>query len=346
MNWFNRLLVGDDFADSRLGVDSLDRYLADVPDLTALGLGPITDDRCAVFPYEWRDLRFGFGFTFRVYATPDLPEHSPPYGPYGVGRVYRMLCTPDTQRRWTDAALAYADEISEASKEFYAAAGPVPYVEPWSLLRFLRTGHGRPAPPAEPRWTVPRMKYPDYRRLESRYEDRVSAAEKAYAPVRTEIENLVEEAEQAAWERARADEQRRMDAFAAEAVWLFVMKGTPESRTCLVFRHDVPPRMPVTDPERRVTPMRPSELDVALRQILTREKARVAWDPNAEDHVRNTMYLTIAAHWGTLFPDSPVFPKPPVVPKPPTARGPGHGPRYSATSHHSSYGIDAIGGIF
>lgn len=319
-------------SNNRVTLDGLRKYRRYAPEPAVDDIGPIIDGRCAAFLHTWSNmLRGGDGLSaYTLTNGPVFPQ------PPGVRSAEMVLCTPEDRRRWTDAVVEFVAETDAAAAELYAAIDYRPYVGPWSPLRLLRTGNGRPPPGSG---FVTHIRQAEYTAAEQRYLSRLRVATAGYAPVRAELDRLVEEARDTRsreyserWERVKAEA-------AAERVWLYVIPepAADDTRTAFVYRRDVEPRD--EPPEHASSHPRPhgpltmGELDEALGAALHEGHIdAVTWDANTKEHVRTHTHYTLQAVWRSVLPNSAVFPPPP----PPTPRT---GSSYTGTGHHSSHGV-------
>ncbi|WP_437022610.1 hypothetical protein [Streptomyces sp. enrichment culture] len=266
-----------------------------------------------------------------VPADPPFPRH---VAVYRINRPWGdpLDCAQDERDRWAEAERAFLDAVSAALEELYRAHGGR------GTQVDLHAGSGvwshLPAPlplPGRRRRLAARSAAAQRAFLE-----RLEQAERAYRPVRKEIEWRIEEhqAAQRAAERARRQaEQRRREVFlevAGQRVWSYAVVTVKRRSAVLAYRLDVAPARPLPEPvEPPARPLDAAGLEAALLEALRDGgHSRVRWDPQARAAVERECQergeeATFEQWWQAVSGEHwRPGPRPPV-----------HG-----GSHHSSHG--------
>ncbi|WP_405764180.1 hypothetical protein OHU34_01580 [Streptomyces sp. NBC_00080] len=235
-------------------------------------------------------------------------------------------CTPETCRRWVEAALAYAGAVDAVSAELVAAHQGVGSVPRW-------------------RYVAERRALRAWGRVRVRYEQTVREAGEAYQPVSREIWHAVWAEHDRAGLRAREDAReeaqarRRAAELAERPIWGWSVVTRKKWSTAYVFRHDVPhsdERVSATRQDRPCVNL--PELRQALRDL---HPDRLHWDDAAlAETERELGGVSFERCWRELFgEDHATFTSLPP-PSPPTRRPTDRGNPSggSATSGTGGYG--------
>ncbi|MER7722275.1 hypothetical protein ABTX99_36110 [Streptomyces flaveolus] len=248
------------------------------------------------------------GVRFVPAGLPPFPRHVAVYRinhPRGVPLNY----VQDERYRWVETERVFLGALSAALEELHQAHGGRGAI--LNLYAGSQRWNQLSAPLPLPGWR---------RRIAARsaaaqyvFPERLEQAERAYRPVREEIERRIEEhltAERAAERadaRARQEAyQRRREAFlevARQRVWSYAVVTVKQRPAVLAYRLDVTPAHPLPKPSRpRVRPLNAAKLEAALLKALRDgELSGVRWDPQAraavEQECRERGEQTIFEHW-------------------------------------------------
>ncbi|MGW6922441.1 hypothetical protein ACWGA9_14380 [Streptomyces sp. NPDC054950] len=250
-------------------------------------------------------------------------------------------CTPETCRRWVEAALAYAGAVDEVSAELTAAHQGVGSVPRWRYVAARRALH-------------------DWKKVRERYEQTVRAAGEAYRPVSREIWHAVwaehdraglrarEEAREKR-EDVRKDSQarRRAAELAERPNWGWSVVTRKKWSIAYVFRHDVPHSDERVSAARQDRPcVNLPELRQALRDL---HPDRLHWDDAALAETERELDGVSFGHcWRVLFgEDHGTFTSlPPLSPSTRRPNNRGNPSGGSATSGTGGYGNGFSSGGF
>ncbi|MER5197336.1 hypothetical protein ACWD3J_28940 [Streptomyces sp. NPDC002755] len=235
---------------------------------------------------------------------------------------YLASCTPDTCRRWVDAALAYATAVDEVSVELTAAHQGVESVPRWRYAAARRALHDR-------------------EKVRERYEQTVREAGEAYQPISREIWHAVWAEHDRAALSAREDAQarRRATELGERPIWGWSVVTRKKWSIAYVFRHDVPHSDERVSATRQGRPcVNLLELRQALRDL---HPNRLHWDDAALAETGCELDgVSFGRCWRELFgEDHNTFTSLPPLPPPtrrPTHRGNPSGG--SATGGTGGYG--------
>ncbi|MFI1035878.1 hypothetical protein [Streptomyces sp. NPDC020951] len=246
---------------------------------------------------------------------------------------YLASCTPETCRRWVEAALAYATAVDEASAELTAARQGVASVPRWRYFAARRALH-------------------DWEKVRERYEQTVREAGEAYQPISREIWHAVWAEHDRAGVRAReearekredareeAEARRRATELAERPIWGWSVVTRKKWSIAYVFRHDVRHGDERVSAARQDRPcVNLPELRQALRDL---NPDRLHWDEAAlAETGRELDGVSFGRCWRELFgEDHGTFTS--LPPLSPPARRPtdgGNPSGGSATSGTGGYG--------
>lgn len=247
---------------------------------------------------------------------------------------YPASCTPETCRRWVEAALAYAAAVDAVSAELTAAHQGVGSVPRWRYFAARRALHA---------WA----------RVRKRYEQTVREAGEAYQPTSREIWHEVWSERDRAGLRAREEAQekredsreeaqarRRAAELAERPIWGWSVVTRKKWSIAYVFRHDVPHSDERVSAARQGRPcVNLQELRQALKEL---HPDRLHWDGTAlAETGRELDGVSFGRCWRELFgEDHSTFTSLPPLPPPtrrPTDRGnPSGGSATSGTGGHGS----------